>query len=87
MAVHSKAIAVIATDNFIFNEVPSGLINSLNTIYTLANTPIAGTVTVYLNGMIQLLGSAGDYIISGSTITFLKAPRTNSEIVINYIKS
>ena len=87
MAVNLRATTSgTATGDYIANEIPSGLVNSSNTVYTLANTPDAGTVTVHLNGMLQTPGSGNDYLLSGSTITFNKAPRTNSEILVNYIK-
>jgi len=70
----------------ITNEVPSGTINSINTEFTLANDPITGTVEVYLNGLIQAPGTGKDYTISGKNISFTKAPRTNSEILVSYAK-
>ena len=76
----------VQDDDVICNEVPSGLINSSNTVYTLANTPVAGTVEVYLNGLLQAPGTGLDYTISGGTITFTKAPRTNSLLYASYIK-
>jgi hypothetical protein len=78
------ADAVLESD-VICNEIPSGLINSLNVTFTLANTPVAGTVEVYLNGMFQAPGVGLDYTISGNTITFVKAPRTNSVLYASYI--
>lgn len=76
----------VGDDDVICNEIPTGLINSSNVDYDLDNTPIVGTVTVYLNGMFQAQGSALDYTISGTTITFTKAPRTNSDLYVCYIK-
>lgn len=76
----------VMDDDVICNEIPSGLINSSNVTYTIANTPVAGTVTVYLNGLFQAPGTGLDYTISGTTITFAKAPRTNSELYVCYIK-
>ena len=76
--------AVLEAD-VIVNEIPSGLINSLNLIYTIANTPVTGTVAVFLNGMYQAPGGGLDYTISGTTITFVKAPRTNSDLYVTYI--
>jgi len=78
---------VVTDSDVICNEIPSGLINSSNVTYTLANTPVAGTVTVYLNGMFQAQGAGLDYTVSGGTITFVKAPRTNSDLYVNYIIS
>lgn len=71
-------------DSYIANEVPSGTINSSNTDFTLANTPVVGTVMVYLNGLLQFPGTGGDYTISGTSITFAKAPHTNSELLVSY---
>lgn len=72
--------------DFVINEIPSGLINSSNVTYTLANTPEAGTEQVFLNGLLQAPGSGLDYTISGGTITFVKAPHTNSDLYVTYIK-
>jgi hypothetical protein len=69
----------------ICNETPSGLINSSNVTYTLANTPVVGTVMVFLNGMLQSPGVGEDYTISGTTITFTKAPRTHNTLLASYI--
>lgn len=69
----------------ICNEIPSGLINSGNVTYTIANTPVTGTVCVFLNGMYQAPGAGLDYTIAGTTITFVKAPRTNSDLYVTYI--
>lgn len=70
----------------IVNEIPSGLINSSNVTYSIANTPVTGTVAVFLNGMYQAPGGGLDYTITGTTITFVKAPRTNSDLYVTYIK-
>ena len=55
-------------------EVPTGLINSSNTVYTLTQTPIASSPSVYLNGLRQRVTT--DYTISGTTLTFVVAPST-----------
>jgi hypothetical protein len=72
------------------NEIPTGLINSSNTDYDLANTPVEATVEVYLNGIFQAQGAGLDYELNPSsgqteTIVFSKAPRTNSDIYVSYI--
>jgi len=76
---------VVLETDVIVNEIPTGLINSSNVVYTLANTPFAGTVAVFLNGMYQAPGVGLDYTISGTTITFVKAPHTNSDLYVTYI--
>ena len=74
------------TSHFVLSEVPSGAINGSNVTYTLANTPIAGTVQLYLNGIRQLAGAGNDYTISGATITYLTAPPTGSALLADYRK-
>lgn len=57
--------------NFVFNETPTGAVNGVNTTYTLANTPVAGTVMVFINGQLQEAGAGNDYTITGTGITML----------------
>ena len=83
--------AIVGTDyvnnaSFVFNETPTGLVNGSNVTYTLANTPTAGTVQVFLNGSLQEAGAGNDYTISTNTITYLTAPVTNDKIRVHYMK-
>jgi len=57
--------------NFIFSETPTGAVNGVNTAFTLANLPVAGTVMVYINGQLQEAGAGNDYTITGTSITTL----------------
>ncbi len=66
------------------NETPSGLINSANVTYTLANTPTAGTVKLFLNGLRQEAGSGKDFTISGGTITYTVAPESGDVLLVDY---
>jgi len=63
-------------------EVPSGSINGSNAIFAISNTPIANTLAVYLNGLLQNLTS--DYTFSGVTITFIIAPGSGEDILTTY---
>lgn len=72
--------------NNVFGEVPAGLVNSANTAYTLANTPWAGSVRLYLNGMLMKAGAGNDYTISTNAITMLFAPTTGDVLIANYMK-
>jgi len=83
--INNEVSDVVKEADVICNEIPSGLINSSNVTYTIANTPVTGTVMVFLNGMLQAPGAGLDYTISGTTITFVKAPRTNSDLYVSYI--
>ena len=76
----------MAPSNFVVRETPSGTINGVNTTFTLANTPIAGTEQIYLNGLLQEPGAGNDYTISGATITYLTAPATGDRLKATYFK-
>lgn len=78
--------AGLTSSNFVVRETPSGSINGSNTSFSLANTPVAGTEQVFLNGLLQEPGSGNDYTISGATITYLTAPLTGEKIVVSYRK-
>jgi len=78
--------AGLTNSNFVDKEVPSGSINGSNTAFTLANTPVAGSEHVYLNGQLQVSGAGNDYTISGTSITYLTAPETGDTLVVSYRK-
>lgn len=80
------ASGVTKMANIITRETPSGAVNGSNTAFTLANTPLAGTEEVYLNGLLQEPGAGNDYTISGATITYLTAPITGDRIRVSYRK-
>jgi len=65
----------LVSGDFVFNEVPAGDIDDSNVTFTLANTPVAGTQQVFLNGVLQFPGAGNDYTISGAVITMLDAPK------------
>jgi len=67
----------------IWSEVPSGAINSSNTVFTTANTFRSGTTRVFLNGLRQKPST--QYAESaGNTITFASAPTAGSSIIVDY---
>lgn len=72
--------------DFVVRETPGGAINGSNTAFTLANTPIAGSEEVYLNGLQQEPGAGNDYTISGAAITYLTAPIAGDKIRVSYRK-
>src|SRR6267142_2123176 len=79
-----KAGTFITLANIVTRETPTGLVNGANTTYTLANTPIAGTEEVYLNGLLMEPGAGNDYTIATSTVTMLSAPQTGDRLRITY---
>lgn len=66
-------------------EVPTGLVDSSNTSYSLASTPHSNeAVIVFINGLAQRYTT--DFSVSGTTITMVSAPSTGSSIFVFYIK-
>lgn len=83
----NEDLTAVQDDDYISNEVPSGSINNTNVTFTLANAPINDqSVSVFYNGLFQAQGAGLDYTISGSTLTFIKAPKLNKDLYVTYIK-
>jgi hypothetical protein len=80
------ATAVMKQANYITRETPSGSVNGTNTTFTLAATPVTGSESVFLNGILQEPGAGNDYTISSATITYLTAPVTGDKVRVSYIK-
>lgn len=76
----------LSPTNFVTEETPSGSINGSNTSFTIANTPTAGTVKLYLNGVRQKSGAGNDYTITTNTITMTTAPVSGDVLIADYMK-
>lgn len=63
---------IIAGTGIWVKEVPAGALNSANVTFTLSFTPIAGSLTLFLN-IVQCEGT--DFTIATNTITFTVAPK------------
>ena len=83
-ALAAKADADTILASFVEGEVPSGAINGVNTVYTIANTPITGSVQWFWNGVKSRVGVG--HTISGTTITMTIAPETGDTLETNYRK-
>jgi len=59
----------------VMNEIPT--VTNGSAAVSLANTPIANTQAVFLNGMRQVPGAGNDYTIVGGNITFAATLKTN----------
>jgi hypothetical protein len=66
------------------DETPTGAVDGVNFAFLLANTPKAGTVQVFLNGILQTYGGANDYVIAGKTIAFVTVPFAGDTIRVWY---
>lgn len=85
-ATQTALDAKLTTANYVVRETPSGTVNGTNTSFTLAHTPVAGSESVFLNGILQEPGTGNDYTISTNSITFLFTPVVGDKIRVSYIK-
>lgn len=59
--------------------------NGTTTVFTLSPTPVVNTsVSVYLDGILQIQGSGLDYTISGASLTMVTAPVPGQRIQVVY---
>lgn len=81
------ALGYTPIDNakFIWNEAVSGTVNGSNTAFSIVSAPVAGKLLLTVNGVIQRSGAGNDYTISGTAITMLYAPKTNSVLLATYL--
>jgi hypothetical protein len=79
--VHGELVA--AAPVFV-HETPAGDIDGANKAYLITDTSIAGTVQVYLNGVLQEL--TADYAFATKTITFVDAPVVDDKVSTIYYK-
>lgn len=80
VAYTSDIISANAVD-----ETPAGAVDSVNTVFTLSQTPVANSLQVFVNGLRQNLTE--DYSRVGPTLTFVVAPTTGQEVRASYIVS
>lgn len=76
----------LTNSNFVIGETPSGTVNGVNVTFTLANTPVAGSLDLYDQGIRLNVGAGNDYTISSATITMLTAPLTGEVLLADYRK-
>lgn len=74
----------------VIGETPTGLKNGVNTVYTLASTPLAASsVGVFLSGVrLELVGAAPNgmqFTLSGTTLTLGLAPRATDGFFADYL--
>lgn len=70
----------------VYNEIPSGTVNGINSTFTTLFTPVSGTQRLYAGGLRQTPGSTFDYQISGNTFTFNNIPPSGTNLLIDYEK-
>lgn len=83
----SKTATDAVANGDILVENESANCNGATTDFTLGSTPVANSVQVFLNGLLQEEGSGKDYTLSGTTVSFTTAPETGDILIIHYIAS
>jgi hypothetical protein len=79
-------IAFPAFPSFADSETPTGTVNGVNTVFTLAHTPTAGSIHVHTGAStstFQRLAPAL-YTVAGATLTFVTAPAAGTVILVDY---
>ena len=88
-ALNGVLSADSVSDNIVEGDIQkedeSANCNGATTDFTLSNTPLANSVQVYLNGLLQQEGSGNDYTVAGTVVTFADAPVTGDLLIIHYI--
>lgn len=65
------------------SEIPTGDVDGINTVYTLAATPTS--LAVYADGLRMIEGVSKDYTVSGVTVTFNSGRQPFSSIICDYL--
>lgn len=55
----------------VWNEVPTGQIDGIVSVMTLAAIPASGSLMLFRNGLLLRAGAGNDYALVGAVITFL----------------
>jgi len=71
----AELYAMFAALNFADAEVPAGVIDGANAVFTLAHTPNpAASLQLFKNGVLQSAGGV-DYTLAVATITYVAAAK------------
>lgn len=81
-AAVSAATSLIVRTKSSADSTITGAIDGANTQFTLPNVPVAASVEVFLNGVIQR--PVTDYSVSGAVVTFADAPLTGDVVTVHY---
>ena len=63
----------------VYGEVPSGVLDGLNSVFSIENIPIDNSLRVTINGIRD-----NNFIISGKNINFLTSPDSSDTILVDY---
>jgi len=86
-AAAAGAVTVITT-TFTVREMPPEAVDGINDTFTLSSSPVLGSESVYVNGILRNSGAAEDYTISNNTIVFNAGaiPSSGSKLLVTYFR-
>lgn len=72
--------------NYVWNYTPIGIIDGINTVFTLSAPPINGSLLLFSNGLLQSAGVQNDFLSSGILVTFRPGaqPRVGDTLVASF---
>lgn len=76
VAVDTSVVATFA--NYKARRAPAEACNNARTVFTLPETPRAGTEQIFVSG--QLMEPTDDYTLVGDTLTFVQAPASSDKV-------
>jgi hypothetical protein len=78
-------LAAKSAGAFYVRETPTGAVDGTNADFTISQAAYAGTLEVYLNGLLQEL--TDDYTVAGTTVTMLAAPLAGDKVRVKFFKA
>lgn len=70
------------------NEIPTGNIDGINTIYNTLSNFITSSLKVYHNGLRMIPGASNDFTVTGNNqFTFNFTPQSGDTLLVDYRKS
>lgn len=77
-AISGINLTGIVTNSTQYMEQPSGVVNGVNAVFTLNNSPYDNSLMLYRNGLLMIPSGVSDvtydFVLSGNTITYAAAP-------------
>jgi len=75
----------VSSIEWVFMEVPTGVVDDSNTTFQLANSPSpTKSLMLFINGVLQIQGVGKDYTLSSQTIQMAVPLQFGSKIVATY---
>lgn len=85
LRVRKLYVDKIDTSDIIDNEFPSGDMDGINTVYTLAFACISTSLKIYYNGLRLAPGAGNDYTVTGAAqFTLNFPPQTGDILLVDY---